>query len=416
MKTLPGLIFGSVVVLLGLGLMLLFSQPWLVFGALMNFTKSVKVTTPGQDRSHYYRFKASFAYKGEPLNFDIVVGCNVRTTTYKDNDRTVEVGVAPMLYGLKMRDGRGVVIRVPVACDGETTENGRVPAALLPLLVTYENADRPWLGLASVSEDAYASPISELNFLGATISNAMREEWQDWRRNEAPKNFVTYELLGINKENIWDKPHWKPGYRAMPSNCKGFSWVRLPEPVREAIRPYWPPGKPRYWYPSEDARRALRSAGNFDGYVDRRKQGIPFDGHPLYSYFSLPPYMPEVKFLSKNSAIGALYPARSDVSFNRLDDSGELTAEIKAKARKSWSNANIDPQFKGFAYCDLVDNIADTPSAVSYLQLLDSRVNSEPISEAALTWREAQFDYAFERDEYVFFSRTYPLVSIFGGL
>lgn len=81
MKTLPSLTFGAVIVLFGLGLMLLFSQPWLVFGALMSFTKSVKVTTPGRDSSYYYRFKASYEYKGEPLDFDIVVGCRVKITT-----------------------------------------------------------------------------------------------------------------------------------------------------------------------------------------------------------------------------------------------------------------------------------------------------------------------------------------------
>jgi hypothetical protein len=223
----------------------------------LGFTKSVNVTSPGQDRGYFYRFKASLAYKGEPLDFNIVVGCNVRVTTYKDNDRTVEVGVAPMVYGLKMKDGRGVVIRPPVACQGETTENGKVPAALLPLLVTYENADQPWFGLAYASEDAYESPISELKFFGATIGKATREEWQEWRRIEAPKNFVTYELLGINEKNMWDNPHWKPGYRAMSSMCTGFSWVRLPDSVRDAIRPYWPASKPHFWYGSEEARRSF---------------------------------------------------------------------------------------------------------------------------------------------------------------
>src|ERR1700722_5087351 len=122
---------------------------WLVVGSLLlfgvlfafansrhllsgwSFTDSVDVKTAGQDRGYYYRFKANLAYKGEPLDFDIVVGCNVRVTTYKDNDRTVEGGVAPMVYGLKMKDGRGVVVRAPEACQGETMENGKVPKTLL---------------------------------------------------------------------------------------------------------------------------------------------------------------------------------------------------------------------------------------------------------------------------------------------
>jgi hypothetical protein len=177
-----------VLLVLGTGLVKVIELARFLFGGL-SFTKSVEVTAPDQDRSYYYRFKASYAYKGEPLDFDIVVGCNVRVTTYKDNDRTVEIGIAPMIFGLKMKDGRGVVVRPPEACQGETTENGKVPATLLPLVVTYENADQPWIGLAYASEDAYESPISELKFFGATISRATREEWQEWRRTGAPKKF-----------------------------------------------------------------------------------------------------------------------------------------------------------------------------------------------------------------------------------
>lgn len=112
-----------------------------------SFTKSVDVKSAGDERATYYRLKVNLAYKGEPLDFDIVVGCNVRITIYKDNDRTTEVGVAPMAFGLRMKDGHGVVVRPPEACDGQTTENGKVPKALLPLIVTYENADE--LGSAS---------------------------------------------------------------------------------------------------------------------------------------------------------------------------------------------------------------------------------------------------------------------------
>jgi hypothetical protein len=67
------------------------------FAQSQSFTKSVEV-----DRSRYYRLKVNLAYKDQPLVFDIVVGCNVRVTRYKDNDRTVEVGIAPFAYGLKM--------------------------------------------------------------------------------------------------------------------------------------------------------------------------------------------------------------------------------------------------------------------------------------------------------------------------
>jgi hypothetical protein len=384
----------------------------------LGFTKSVKVTSPDQDRGYYYRFRANLAYKGEPLDFDIVVGCRVRITTYKDNDRTVEVGIAPMAYGLKMKDGRGVVVRPPEACRGETTDNGKVPAALLPLVVTYENADEPWFGLAYASEDAYASPMSELKFFGATISKATREQWQEWRRTEAPKNFVTYELSGINERNRWDKPRWKPGYRAMGSICAGFSRVKLPETAREAIHSYWPPSKPDYWYPNEAAQRAFRSAGDYDG----RK--VLFDGNPLRDYSpteagffpGLPRHKPGALIVFNRHVVGDVYPASSDLSMNRLDAAGQLSAEIKAKARKSYADVNVRPELKGFAFCDVVWNIDGLPSEISHPGNPNAnRINGQQINEE-LNRRTGDFGHAFERDEYVYFRERYSLVNIFGGL
>jgi hypothetical protein len=381
-------------------------------------TKSADNKTAGQDRGYYYRFKASYAYKGEPLDFDIVVGCNVSITAYKDNSRSVEVGIAPMVYGLKMKDGRGVVIKPPEACRGQTTENGKAPAALLPLVVTYENADQPWFGLAYASEDAYDSPVSELKFFGATISNATFEEWQEWRKIDAPKNFITYELLGINETNRFDGPRWKSGYRAMSSLCAGFAWVKLPEPVRDAMRPYWPASKPRFWYPSEEARKTFRSAGDYRG------KTVPFEGSPLSDYFSqadgirgVARHKPGGLVARTSHVVGDLYPAASDFSLDRLDADGELPAEIKVKPKKSYADVTIDPKLKGFAYCDRVQGINGVSSSIGNSVPAMNRINGDPISDDALTWHPFGFDYAFERDEYVFFYKAYPLVNIvFGGL
>lgn len=383
------------------------------------FTKFVRLQGPAQDRAIFYRLRVKLAYKSEPLDFDIVVGCNAGVTTYKDSDRSVEVGISPMVYGLRMDDGRGVMVKPPLACNGETTENGKVPEALLPLVVTYENADQPWLGLAYASDDAYDSPISELKFFGATISKATRDEWQDWRRTEAPKNFATYELLGINAKNRWDHPHWRPGYRTLSPHCEGFAWVRLPEPVREVIRSHWPASRPRYWYPDENAKRAFRTAGDDD------HGKVLFEGNPLRSYFSgmsfgVPRRKPGAVISYKHWAVGTLYPARTDLSFNLLDDKGELPAEIKAKAKKSYAEATVDLKLKGFAYCDDGAAAKDVPESVALfgaagMQSLVNRIDGVPISDE-LQRVGTNFDYAFERDEYVIIAHGAELANIFGGL
>lgn len=416
MRKVAVLIGVIVLLVLGTGVVLVIAELRALGG--LGFTKSVKINAPGQDRAIYYRLNVNLAYKGQPLDLNIVVGCHVKITTYKDSDRTVEVGVAPMAYGLKMKDGRGVVVRPPEACKGETTDNGKVPASLLPLIVTYENADQPWFGLAYASEDAYASPISELKFFGATISKATSEEWQEWRRAEAPKNFVTYELLGINEKNRWDNPHWKLGYRAMGSICTGLSRINLPRPVGEAIRPYWPASRPDYWYPNEDAQSAFRSSGDYHG------KKVLFDGNPLRDYSpteagffpGLPRRRPGALIFFASNVVGDLYPASSDLSMNRLDAAGQLPAEIKAKARKSYADATVRPELKGFAFCDVVWNIDGLPSEISYPGNPNAnRINGQQINEE-LNRATGDFAYAFERDEYVHFYKRYSLVNIFGGL
>jgi hypothetical protein len=382
------------------------------------FTKPTDNKAAGQDRGYYYRFKASYSYKGEPLDFNIVVGCNVSIADNLDNSRSVEVGIAPMVYGLKMKDGRGVVIKPPEACRGETTENGKAPAALLPLVVTYENADQPWFGLAYASEDAYDSPISELKFNDATINRATREEWQDWRRTEAPKNFITYELLGINETNRFDHPHWKPGYRVMSSICAGFAWLKLPESVSDAMRTYWPASKPRYWYPNADARNIFYSAGDYRG------KTVLFDGSPLHEYLShadgirgVARHKPGGLVGRTSHVVGDLYPAASDLSLNRLDGTGHMPDEIKLKLKKSFADVAVDLKLKGFAYCDRADAIDGVPLEATALQPLANRINGESVSEDALTWHMVDFDYAFERDDHVIFYKLYPLVhAVFGGL
>ena len=379
-------------------------------------TRSVEVRSPGQHRGYYYRLKINLAYKGEPLDFDIVVGCRVRITTYKDNDRTIEVGLAPMTFGLKMKDEHGVVVRPPEACDGATTENGKVPQNLLPLIVTYESADAPWFGIAYASEDAYDNPLSELKFFGATISKATREEWQDWRRTEAPKNFVTYELLGINAQNMWNAPHWKPGYRVMASGCLGASWVKLPEPVRDLARRFWPAYKPTYWFPSGEMRDVLWSTAVFP------KQLPIFDGNRFLDYLEsddsngtrgLPRRQPGAVISLKGRVAGDVYPARISRSVNRFSADGELPPEIKAEPHQPpWTEVEEKRELRGFAYCeDTVFKIEELPGGF-YAVKDFSKISGEPINRE----RDLRTNLAFERDEFAILSRGYEIGTIFGAL
>jgi hypothetical protein len=205
------------------------------------YAKSVEV-----DRGTYFRLKIKLTYKGEPQDFDFVVGCNVRQTNYQDNSRSVDLGMVPEVFGRRMSDGKAVVIRPPQACRGETTANAGAPPDLLPMVIVYDNADNLAFGTAYLSEDAYESPLSELTFGGAVIERATRSDFDESRRMQ--QNVLTHEMY-------W---RWTAKGRSQPNAneismwgalCDGFARFRIPKDLRELARSYWPSTKPRYWQP-----------------------------------------------------------------------------------------------------------------------------------------------------------------------
>ncbi|MCC6780861.1 MAG: hypothetical protein IT537_30165 [Hyphomicrobiales bacterium] len=357
----------------------------------------------------------NIAYKGEPVTFDIVVGCNVRVTTYKDNDRSVEVGVAPIAYGLKMTDGRGIVVRPPEACDGETTENGQVPSTLLPLIVTYEQADAPWLGLAYTTDDAFESPLSELKLFNATISKATAEEWRAWRETEGRKNFVTYELLGMNPMNRFDHPRWGPGKRFMATECQAFRRLTLPEPARELARRHWPANRPSHWYASDAAMVELRTVDDDEA----KRKGLLIEGYPLEwhlgeggtSFAGLPRRLPGALIFARRTVVSDVYPAWSDLSISRLDERGQYPAETLRKPKLIYAEVDVRQELKGFGYCDRVSNIDGLSySAIGRLKY-ENRVNGEAINDQ-LNSPPTNPDPFFERDQYLYIGARYSVINV----
>ena len=208
-----------------------------------SYTKSVEV-----DRGTYFRLKVKLTYKGEPQDFDIVVGCNVKQTNYRDNSRSVDIGMVPEVFGRRMSDGKALVISPPQACRGETTANGYAPADLLPMVIVYDNADNLAFGTAYLSEDAYENPLSVLTFGGATIEKASRPEFDEFRRTQ--ENVLTHAMYqrltaeGRNSPDAKDIPMWG-------ANCVGYVRYRLPQDLQTLVRSYWPPSKPRFWEPAD---------------------------------------------------------------------------------------------------------------------------------------------------------------------
>src|SRR5882757_7173974 len=208
------------------------------------FVKSVQI-----DKGVYYRLIVKLTYKGEPQNFDIVVSCNVQQTNYKDGSRTYEVGLTPSVFGRRMSDGQGLVVRPPRACRGETTENGKILSDLLPLVVVYDDADTLAFGTAYLSDDAYENPQSVLKFGGATVERADHTAFEKFRA----------EQPNLVKRSSFHTPNGETGLKEaglaaarvpMGTACYGYIRSRLEGEAKERAHNLWSAERPRYWLPA----------------------------------------------------------------------------------------------------------------------------------------------------------------------
>jgi len=159
---------GILAAVIGIGFLALSSETGQLLFGHWSFVRSIT-----DDQGTYYRLNVKLTYNGEPQDFDIVVGCNVRRITYKDCSGTYEAGLIPTVFGRRMSDGKGLVIRPPNACDGETTANGKVQPDLLPIVIVYDDADTLDFGTAYLSEDAYQGPLSRCSSSAARLSRVL---------------------------------------------------------------------------------------------------------------------------------------------------------------------------------------------------------------------------------------------------
>ena len=380
-----------------------------------------------------YRLVVDVHYKGAPVQLNVVVGCNVGTTRQIDRSTSVDfVGTAPFAYGLKMADGAGLVVRPPDACGRETTANGQVPNNLMPLLIVYENADKPTLGVAYASDDAYDSPLSVLKFGSATISRATREELVEWRRTEAPKNIIKKEFVGRNLDNPFAPILWTPGRWWFGNVCAGLSRLELPSPVREAIRPYWQEANSTYWVNSLVAEHAyVKSAGQYTTYATPTTTidlHLPYSGEHFSRFERFAFATHGVLRKDGTGAIhyrhlrppGEIAPSRSDLSLNNRDAQGMPITPLAVAGEVTAWNTQLLPELRGFLFCDAVSPGSVEGFPLQYYHTkhpantkIVERINGDLVKYPAdMNWWLAPAPRAFERDAYILRRLEFHLKSL----
>ncbi len=373
-------------------------------------TESVEV-----DRGTYFRLKVKLTYKGEPQDFDIVVGCNAVQINYEDGSRTSEVGLVPTVYGRRMSEGKGLVIRPPAACRGETTANGEIPTTFMPVVVVYDDADTLAFGTAYISDEAYESPLSELSFGGATVEAASRADFDAFRR-DGPPNLVSRDSYhSYQSANIVEGMGLTKVYPPFGRVCYAYRRFLIPDSVKDHIRKYWPADRPDYWLPPTWPLQA-EALGIFRDVPVQRDTGGPFkltrrfwsgnsmadlgvmrsdggglmwgkaEGHSVTSSF----YPVDGELAS-----WAQWPADPDVWVGFIQQEPEPIVATEVSVRNGKS--------RGFAFCfakmdrsrsEAGDLLAEKPAV--YL------VDGDPIHGAPQKWRWTFLPWFAYRDEYFF--------------
>jgi hypothetical protein len=375
-----------------------------------SFVKSVE-----EDHGTYYRLKVKLTYKGEPQDFNIVVGCNVREIIYKDNSSTYEAGLIPTVFGRRMSDGKGLVVRPPNACDGQTTANGEVQPDLLPVVVVYDDAETLTFGIAYLTEDAYKSPLSVLKFGGATIETATRADFDQFRH--AQPNLVRREsyFAALDSDAALKAKGFTRVTRPFGNLCQTYMRFRIPDELRTLVDRQWPRSRPIYWradtYEAE-SEITKQIWGRAQILTDR--PGDP--PRPWAAYMELEPSLTADSGLVTRIGGGlvsrdrvhlfppSLYPATDDYEAHRWPVDRSLWLSFLA-GKDVFVTSDLDfrgGQTRGLAYCGV-----DPRSSA------DREINAA-ITRKPKTFRVDGYDvvskrpavrgevWIFERDEYVF--------------
>lgn len=218
-----------------------------------NTAISAGVVTESQENSvYYFRLKARYSHAGKPVDFDIVVACGIQVTRYRGGETGFLASRYPRFFVQRTHDDHEVMQIVPIACRGETTENGLVPADFLPGAIWFDKPGDHRFGIAYVGEDAFENPNSQLKFHGASIESATRAEWEAFEKRAADNEGM--------RSRYYDRAYYSPedGQRiaegggneveaAYARGCTGVIRHKLSDAGRAVLRKYWPANKPRYW-------------------------------------------------------------------------------------------------------------------------------------------------------------------------
>jgi hypothetical protein len=340
---------------LGLLWVLFIVALWMgAFKPRFQYTKSQTV-----QEGPFFRVDVKLDYKGKPHDISYVATCQARITRYADNSRSYDVGLTPNVYGHRMEDGQAVLVNTPQVCNGETTTNKWVPENWMPMIVVYEDATLLSFGRAYMTEDAYASPLSELKFHKATITAATRQEFDDFART-GPKNVVTRERFFSNEDTNFQKRAGalKQYDEVFSDSCLMVVRYRVSEEKRAVLRKMTGYAANESWnHVIYEELSSFYRAGTFSNDKDdtQYKSSEVNTGSRMGIMREARNSMindPQFQSLQKRFMFPSIYPVNSPVRQGKRPP--ELTAlgqTLPGEDAFIGYNTEIEPAKQGFAYC-----------------------------------------------------------------
>ncbi|MET3845357.1 hypothetical protein [Bradyrhizobium sp. OAE829] len=146
-------------------------------------------TSEGIKFSWFYRFNVELSHGDEPINIEIIIACGAEARQIPGEGRSSRAIWAPYIYGVRTKNGEGVLVQSPNVCDRDVVKEP-VPADFLPVVFWAPDAGNLEFLVAYLHERAYEQPVSKLKFHRATVTTATEADHQAWRETKWKDNIV----------------------------------------------------------------------------------------------------------------------------------------------------------------------------------------------------------------------------------
>ena len=385
-------------------------------------------TSEGIKFGWFYRMIVELSHGGEPLNIEVIIGCGSQVRQILGEGRSARAIWAPYIYGVRTKNGEGVLVQSPNVCDRDVAKEP-IPADFLPVVFWAPDAGNLEFLVAYLHERAYEQPVSKLKFQRATITEATEADYKAWRETRWKDNIVPIGDRRDDHVNGWSYfrgegffPKEDPRSKLLLRTfCYSFLRVPIPSDLQELIRAQWPPDRRDYWLLAWSTVRPILFEENPNAtqywkrfLAEARRRGVLDREEPrgLATFF-------EGKGVNRNSGVGHI-----ERNPELLASGQGLRIPVRVETGFPWATERMKTQGsfdlhadtakgadQGFAYCyrDMFGYYFQPP--VGEIRAADHRIFID--GKLIGIWPEAKTmapgAVIVERDEYLWLKNDFPL-------